>query len=101
MIGRTSATKIVVVHAWQVVMNKRVRMNHLDCARESDRGFKLAADALARGHREHRPEPLAAREQAVTHRLVQASRRAAGLIYSRRQLPVNQLRALFQITIEV
>ena len=29
MTGRQSTTKVIVVHRWQVIMNERVRMDHL------------------------------------------------------------------------
>ena len=94
VISRPSATHIVVVHARQVVVNQRVCVNHLDCARESHRGFDLTAYRLARRQREHRPQALAAREERIAHRLMQARSRAGRFLDALLERALDELRAL-------
>ena len=83
---RPAAPQRVVVHGRQVVVDQRVGMDQFDRARGGQRGVARArrrsvrrprrrATASAAASVEQRPQPLAAGEQAVAHRL---GRRAAG-----------------------
>src|SRR5262249_771912 len=65
--GRLAAPEVVVVHRRQVVVDERVRVDHLDGAGEGQELLRLSAHRLARGEDEHRPDPLAAGEEAVAH----------------------------------
>ena len=86
--GRPAAAQVVVVHRRQVVVDQRVGVDHLDarrraaCARSRRR-----PTASHGGEREDRPEPLAAGEQAVAHRLDQPMRMARRRAGSRARAP--------------
>ena len=79
---RPSPPQRVVVHRRQIVVDQRVGVNELERAgrRQRQRARALGiravgcADRFGRGERQHRPQPLAAGEQAVAHRLADARR---------------------------
>ena len=79
---RPAATQRVVVHRRQVVVDQRVGVNQLDGARRRQRESaigvvgraRLPRDGVGRGQREQRAQPLAAREDAVAHRLAEERR---------------------------
>lgn len=70
MIGGLAAAEVVVVHTRQVIVNQGHRVYHLHSARRRHCLRFEAADELAGGDTEHRPDPLAAGEQRVPHGLV-------------------------------
>ncbi len=75
---RPSAAERVVVHGGQVVVDERVGVDELDGARRRKRAAstgvpaRLTASAAASG--QERPQPLAAGEDAVAHRLADERR---------------------------
>ena len=66
-----SAAKIVVVHARQVVVNQRIRVQALDRDRGGQGGIVAGAEEFRGREQQDRPEALAAGLQAVAHGLVQ------------------------------
>ena len=76
--GRLAAAKPVVVHRREVVVDQRVGVDHLDRRGEREHLVRRAADRLGRGEREHRPDALAAGEQRIAHRLLEAGRAGLG-----------------------
>ena len=69
--GGLAAPQHVVVHARQVVVDERVRMDQLDGGRGDLEPGRIGARHDARGEDEHRPHALAAAERGVAHRVVQ------------------------------
>ena len=72
--GRPAAPQIVVVHRRQVIVHQRVHVHEFDGAgRRLDLVFRQAQRARG-GEQQRRPDALAAAQNAVAHRLVQARR---------------------------
>ena len=74
--GGPAAAHVVVVHGRQVVVDQRIGVHHLDGAgrRQGRRG--RAAAAFGRQQHQHRPQPLAGRQQAIADRLAERRRAA-------------------------
>jgi hypothetical protein len=72
MHGGLAAAQDVVVHARQVVMHQRVRVDQLDRARRDLETLGRRVSDFACGESEQRPHALAAFERRVAHCLVQA-----------------------------
>jgi len=71
---RFPAAKVIIIHARQVVVYERERVNEFD---GNSRGIEPGAvgpQALARGVDEQRPDPLAAVEHGIAHGFVQPGR---------------------------
>ena len=73
--GRLAAAQDVVVHARQVVVDERIGVDQLDRAGRAQRRRALAVHGVGGGQHEQRPQPLAAVEDGVAHRLAEAGRR--------------------------
>src|SRR5205085_1641084 len=71
---RAAAAEIVVIHAREIVVYERIGVDAFDRAGERQRGIDFAAARFRRGEAKNRAEPFAAREQTVTHRLVNGGR---------------------------
>ena len=79
MNGRPSAPEIVVVHAGQIVMHERIGVHRLDRRGHPKRAMRdQRRTDLRRTQHEKRPQPLAAGEDGVAHRLVNAGVRPCG-----------------------
>ena len=69
MAGRFAAAEVVVIHRRQVVVNQGIGVHHLDGGGGVDcPGARHIEEVGTREHQEG-PEPLAAREEGITHRL--------------------------------
>ena len=73
--GRQAAAQLVVVHRRQVVVDQRVGVDQLDRAGDRQEALGLGAERAGGGQREDRAHPLAAGEQRVAHRLLEAGGR--------------------------
>jgi len=62
-----SASKIVVVHARQIIVNQRIGVHTLDCACGRYRSRQIAAARFRRGEQQNGPKSFSTRKQAVTH----------------------------------
>ena len=69
---RPAAAQLVVVHRRQVVVDQRVGVDELDRRRGRQHLGRVVAGRARRRQAEHRADPLAAGEQRVAHRLVEA-----------------------------
>ena len=87
VVRETPAAVVVVVHGRQVVVDQRVGVDQLEAARGGHDVVHLAAHRLGARDHQDRPETLAAREDAVPHRLVD-DRRGRG---RRRQIAIERL----------
>src|SRR5690606_31299018 len=76
--GRSTAAQVVVVHARQVVVHQAVRVQTLERGAGAQGIGRIASSSSTAQQRQQRPQPLAAREQRVVHRLVQAGRAGFG-----------------------
>src|SRR5262249_61914067 len=85
--GGPAAPHVVVVHRGQIVVDERVRVQHLEGRRGRER--YLAGGAQCLGHRDRQggPEALARSGRRITHRLDEPPR-----IIGRRSEPFCQLR---------
>ncbi len=72
VVGGPAATEVVVVHGRQVVMDQRHGVDHLQRHRRGHRQIGVAPPAHRPRQAEDRPQPLAARQERVAHRLPQA-----------------------------
>ena len=71
-------------------MDERVRVDELDRGREGHDALGLTADGASGGERQHRSDALAAGEERVPHRVIQAGRGAAGRGEAKRlQVPLD------------
>jgi hypothetical protein len=76
--GGPAAAQIVIVHAGKIVMHERVSVHGLDRGRCARRKFGFHIEQARALQYEKRPEPLAAREDRITSRFVNARMQAAG-----------------------
>ena len=73
--GRAAAAQIVVVQGRQVVVNQAERVDHLEGRGARQQLFPGAPPGFAGEHDQSRAHPLAAREHAVAHGVVNLLRR--------------------------
>ncbi len=76
--GRPAAAQVVVVHRGEVVVDQRIGVDQLDRDRQRKHPLGVAAERRGGRERQHRPDPLAAREQRVAHRLIEPLGRRLG-----------------------
>jgi hypothetical protein len=69
VIRRPAPAHVVVVHRRQVVVDERVRVDELDRGGQRQQLADVLADRTGGREGEDRPDALAARQQAVAHRL--------------------------------
>jgi hypothetical protein len=72
--GRAPSSKVVVVHRGQVVVDQRIAMHALDRRARAQRRHAIRAQRASRLNGEKRPQPLAAAERTVAHRVQDALR---------------------------
>ena len=72
MNGRPPAPEIVVVHAGEIVMHERIGVHGLDRRSHPKRARRINVEEFCTAQHEERAQPLAAGEDGVTHRLVNA-----------------------------
>jgi hypothetical protein len=75
--GRLSAAKHVVIHARQVVVDERVRMDHLDGTGDDVQALALGLCHFAGTEDQHRAHAFATTQRRVAHGIVQSRRRQA------------------------
>ena len=75
---RLAAPQIVIVHARQIVVDQRVDVDAFDRERDPHRPFAIDLEQVAGGDDQHRPDPLAAADRGVAHRLVEPGARVGG-----------------------
>ena len=78
MYGRLTAPEVVVIHGWQVVVNKRVAMDQFKRAGGQDCALGFMLEQVGSFQNQDRPKALAAVQGAVPHG-GQQSRRARDL----------------------
>ena len=70
-----AAPQVVVVERGQIIVNQRIRVNKFERARRAESRPRHQLRKNSRSFQaEHRPQPFSARENAVTHRLMDAKR---------------------------
>ena len=94
--GRAAAAQVVVVHARQVVVNQRVGVDALQRDGGGE-GIVFRAKAVGHGEGQYGAQALAAAEERIAHRFVQAGR--AGV--ARRDQAVETLLNAVLITTEL
>ena len=99
--GRYAAAHVVVVHAGQVIVNERVGVQALDGTGIVNRILCRAATGFRRCEAEDRPQPFAAGEHAVSHRLVQGHRTSVRARDETVQRCINKLAALGEVFFEI
>jgi hypothetical protein len=72
--GRPAAAQVVVVHRRQVVVNQRIAVPAFDRRPDPPRAVALGAEGARGLDDQERPQPLAAAENGVAHRLDQPLR---------------------------
>jgi hypothetical protein len=90
VVRRSPASQIVVVHAWQIVVNQGIGVDTLYCARCRQCCLGRTAARLGRGHGENGPHPFASGEEAVPHCFVDRLRACAGTRQITIERPVDQ-----------
>jgi hypothetical protein len=65
--GGLTATEIVIVDCWQIVVDERKAVEDFDCASSFERFLEICADGSARRHRENRTQAFPWRESRVSH----------------------------------
>ena len=71
VICRLAAPQIIIVHRGQIIVNERIRMNHLECARNRQELRSICTNGIRRRHQEDRTQPFPACHEAVLHRRTQ------------------------------
>src|SRR5207302_10670226 len=89
--SRTSAAEIVVVHAWEIVVDKGIGVDAFHSAGERQRVVDFAAACFSRGDTKNRSQPFPAGEQTVPHRLVNCRRSDVLLWQISIQRPIDPL----------
>ena len=85
--GGPATPQIVVVHGRQIVVDQRIGVDHLDGAGGRHGRLDRPAAGLRGQQHQHRPQPLARRQQAVTHRFAKPCRAAVAQVRFERQGP--------------
>jgi hypothetical protein len=88
---RLAAPEDIVVHARQIVVDERIGVDQLDRAGGTERGAVIAVDRVGGGEHEQRPQPLAAVEDGIAHRIAEASRGIGGNAGVERRLDAVEL----------
>ena len=78
MYGRLAAPQGVVIHRRQVVMNQRIRVNHLYRSGGPIERIKRRFNHGASGEHQQRAHALAPTQHGIAHGVVQARRRGCG-----------------------
>ena len=99
--GGPAPAQIIVVERGQIVMNQRIGVQHFERRAQflNARG-KRSRDHASGFHAKDRPQPLAAREHAVPHRLVDRNRALRGRRQQALQGGVGQRLPLLQSLVE-
>ena len=71
MTSRQSAAQIVIIHRRQIIVDQRIRMNHLYGARCGHRLLFRSTGCFAPQEDKYRPESFSGSQEAVTHRFRQ------------------------------
>lgn len=71
MKGQATPAHIVIVHARQVIMGKRLGMDTFDCCPDPQRLAVRSTDKLCRCHRQQGPEALPSTNHAIAHGIAQ------------------------------
>src|SRR5947209_2380113 len=71
---RTAAAEIVVIHGGEIVVDERIAVDHLERRAGTQRALVLRAEESRRLDHQERPQPFAAAERRVAHRLEEARR---------------------------
>ena len=95
VVRQLAAAVVVVVHRRQVVVDQGVRVDHLEGAGRRQVVRSLRADGIGRRHQEDRAQALAARHEAVAHRLSEARVKRRLLLQFTDELLFDQLLTLF------
>jgi hypothetical protein len=78
MHGRLAAAHIVIVHRRQIVVDQRIDMDCLDRAGGARGAFAIDPEQAGGGEDQQRPQPFAATDRCMPHRLVQFGARIVG-----------------------
>src|SRR6185369_9404346 len=73
---RPAASQIVVIHRRKIVVDQRVRMDHLKRARSPDQSLKRRVKGLTDGQQQRGSKTLATSKHAPANRLVNLFRRS-------------------------
>src|SRR5207302_10656649 len=72
--GGLSAAQVIVVHRRQIVVNKRISVDHFQRASCTNQIFVLRPEGLACGYQQSRAKSLAAGKQTPANRRVNSGR---------------------------
>src|SRR5688500_3125264 len=78
MTGLASASEVVIVHRWQVIMDQRLGMDHLNGTRRSNELVICRAECPPKSEHDRRTKMLSAGKQAPANCVAQALRRTPG-----------------------
>ena len=71
VVGGFTPAEIVIIHAGQVIMDQRIRVDQLQCAANRHSLVPVQTAQPGKLQRHHRTQPLAAGENAVPHGLIE------------------------------
>ena len=63
-----SSAVFIIIHAWQIIMHKRISVYHFQRSHKRFRHFPLTAKHTVSLQKQHRAQTLPARQYAIIHR---------------------------------
>ena len=98
---RATSAEIVVVHAREIVVDERIGVDAFHRAGERQRVVDLAATRFGRSEAKNRPQTFSAREQTVSHRLVNRRRSHVLLRQISIERAINRLLPGLEISFQI
>ena len=90
VVGGFTPAEIVIIHAGQVIMDQRIRVDQLQCAAKGQRQVPVNAAQPGKLQRQHRSDPLSAAQDRISHSVIQL---AIGHLFGKQtvQIPLDSL----------
>ena len=70
VVGQTTTTIVIIVHARQIIMNQGISMNHFQTASYRQEVITFFTQSFCSSHQKYRTDTFAACKQAISHSIV-------------------------------
>src|SRR6266567_9295806 len=101
MSGGLAPAQIIIVEPWQIVMDQRIGVNHLDGTGKRQQKTLHSTKQFARGKHQNRTNAFATRKNSVTHRAKYRLRRSGILAKVAFESPIHDSGLSFEIFVQV